>query len=578
MSRTMIVRRLEIRRLRGFENLTLVPHGHVALVGEPRAGRSDVIESLRRVLLPDSTRVPLTDDIDFYQRDRTFRAEAEVVLGDLGPVLTQQFLDRLEFWNMEDGALVELLDDADALADEELEPVVRLCYRTEWSHDEELAHHWVDYPKTSDPGAGDFDRVRRADRETLPFFATGTGARPLSLMARAILRRLVDEAQGADFADHLEQLLDEIRAAAAGLGGSVQVRTALERVAEPARLPLDAAEADINDLLRFTPEGGVVGAVLRSLAATLDLGEGVGFIPLDRHGSTVTALFAVCELLAVGGAGVIAFDDLGEDLDAATAHHLTAVLGSQARQVWVTTRRAPVAEAFRPGELIRLGFDDAGTRVPFPGWEPADKAERMFTRQFALQVLPAVAARALILLEGPHDRAAYGVVAERLFRDEGVPLPAARRIAFADAGAAGAGGSSVLPKLAAGAGRLGFFTAVILDGDKDETAIQAATTNADLVIRLPERHAVERAILHGVADEAIRTALQQLDVVLPANLPDLGDADLRDAAVAVLKQRGGVHSQFLEARPAGVHPSLARTVLDTAVEGILRRQRGLVQL
>jgi predicted ATP-dependent endonuclease of OLD family len=132
MARIMIVRRLEIRRFRGFESLTLTPQGHVALVGEPRAGQSDVIESLRRALLPDSTRIPLADDIDFYRRDRTFRAEAEVVLGDLGPALNQQFLDRLEFWNREDNVLVELLDDADALADEALEPVVRLSYRAEW--------------------------------------------------------------------------------------------------------------------------------------------------------------------------------------------------------------------------------------------------------------------------------------------------------------------------------------------------------------------------------------------------------------------------------------------------------------
>jgi hypothetical protein len=338
------------------------------------------------------------------------------------------------------------------------------------------------------------------------------------------------------------------------------------------------AEADINDLLRFAPEGGAIGAILRSLAATLDLDEGAGFIPLDRHGSTVTALFIVCELLAVGGAGVIAFDDFGEDMDAATAHHLSAVLRAQAQQVWLTTRRAPVAEAFRPNELIRLAFNDAGSREPFPGWEPADKAERMFARHFALQVLPAVAARSLILLEGPHDRAAYGVVAERLFRDEGVPLPEARRIVFADGGAAGGGGSSVLPKLASGASRLGFFTVVILDGDKDETAVHEATSTADLVIRLPEGHAVERAILDGLTDETIRSALQELDVALPPNLTELGDSDLRSAGVTVLKQKGGVHSHFLDALPVDVHPALARNVLAAAVDGVVNRQRVLVQL
>jgi hypothetical protein len=92
-SSAIVIRRLEIRRFRGFEHVVIVPTGHALVVGEPDAGRSDVMEGLRRVLSPDSTRFLLGDDIDFFQRDRTFRAEVEVVLGDLGPALTQQFFD-----------------------------------------------------------------------------------------------------------------------------------------------------------------------------------------------------------------------------------------------------------------------------------------------------------------------------------------------------------------------------------------------------------------------------------------------------------------------------------------------------
>jgi predicted ATP-dependent endonuclease of OLD family len=61
----MLIRQLNIRRFRGFEELRLMPAEHVVLVGEPRAGRSDVIEALRRILLSDSTRAPLSDDVDF---------------------------------------------------------------------------------------------------------------------------------------------------------------------------------------------------------------------------------------------------------------------------------------------------------------------------------------------------------------------------------------------------------------------------------------------------------------------------------------------------------------------------------
>jgi hypothetical protein len=64
----MVIRRLEIRGFRGFEHVVIVPTVHALVVGEPRAGRPDVIEGLRRVLSADSTRSLLGDDIDFFQR------------------------------------------------------------------------------------------------------------------------------------------------------------------------------------------------------------------------------------------------------------------------------------------------------------------------------------------------------------------------------------------------------------------------------------------------------------------------------------------------------------------------------
>lgn len=51
----MRVARLEITRFRGFESFVLVPDRHAVVVGEPRAGRSDLVAALRRVLEPRST-------------------------------------------------------------------------------------------------------------------------------------------------------------------------------------------------------------------------------------------------------------------------------------------------------------------------------------------------------------------------------------------------------------------------------------------------------------------------------------------------------------------------------------------
>lgn len=50
----MRIARVEIKRFRGFESFVLLPGRHLVVVGEPRAGRSDLIAALRRVLEPRS--------------------------------------------------------------------------------------------------------------------------------------------------------------------------------------------------------------------------------------------------------------------------------------------------------------------------------------------------------------------------------------------------------------------------------------------------------------------------------------------------------------------------------------------
>ncbi|MEE8548818.1 MAG: ATP-binding protein [Alphaproteobacteria bacterium] len=58
----MRVRRLRINNFRGFEQLELKPRGHVLLLGQPGAGRSDLVDALWRVLSTESARLPLSDD------------------------------------------------------------------------------------------------------------------------------------------------------------------------------------------------------------------------------------------------------------------------------------------------------------------------------------------------------------------------------------------------------------------------------------------------------------------------------------------------------------------------------------
>ncbi len=575
----MVVRWLELRCFRGLEKLTLVPRANVVVVGEPRAGRSAVLEGLFRALSPDGARGTLGDDLDFNGRDRAVRPEVEVVLGDLGDDLSQRFFDQLEYWDEEEERLVDELDALDGL--EDYERVVRLCYRARWSVEQEQGEHWVDYPKTSDPVADAFDRVRRTDLAALPAFFGDPTNRPLALSHRGGLRELVDAGDETDFASALDTLARNVQSLGDDLADSAQLLDALRAVAEPVAASLGLDLDDLAEQVTFVPAGVALGGLLRSLEPTLQLDGATPALPLARHGATSVAVLAVAELMARGHRidGVVAIDDFGEHIDAATAQHLAATLRRRTGQVWLSTRRAEVAHAFRHEELLRLAFDEHGVRTAYPGRQPSTKSQRAAARHIALQLLPAMAARGVIVLEGPHDRAGLQAVAEKRLR-RGVDLPAARRVALIDAGAADAsGGSSATPRLCEAAGHLGFFTVAVIDGDRDDQAVlDANLAAADAVVRLPDGMAIELALVDGLTDETIRKALGRLDVQLLDNPHELASGELKRLARRTLKSAGGLHAQFVDALAPGKVPTLAARILDEATRCVVERDRGLRQL
>jgi hypothetical protein len=198
-----------------------------------------------------------------------------------------------------------------------------------------------------------------------------------------------------------------------------------------------------------------------------------------------------------------------------------------------------------------------------------------------------MASRAVIGLEGPHDRSALTALARRLHEQEGLELPAARRIALVDAAAIdGSGGSSGIPRLMAFAKTLGFRTVAVLDYDRGEPEAKAVLDEnvkaADAVVRLPKGCAIELALLQGLDDAIIGDALHQLQegfgVPLPADVDALTGKKLHSAAREAIKRSPGYHAQFIDALPPGVHPPLARILLQKAMEAATIDVVGLVQL
>ncbi|MBS1893353.1 MAG: hypothetical protein JST59_18800 [Actinobacteria bacterium] len=570
---------MSIRNFRGLEKLEFLPDEHVLLVGEPRAGRSTIIDALYRALSPNGSRGTVGHDLDLFGRDRGLRAEVEVVLGDLDEDLTQRFYDQLEFWDDDENELVEELDEPDQL--EGLQPVVRVCYRLRWNAEEESAEQWVDFPKSADPENDLFERVRRRDLEALPVFFSRSAGSPLSLANESNLRRILDNETVEDFAEKLELFAEKAEALGGDLVESEQLLEALRRIVSPVSSTVGVSAENLSDELSFVPAGVALGALLRGLEPTLSLGSDAPTLPLSRHGSTVDAALTGSELLARGRepGGIVFHDDFGEGLDGPTSTHLASLLRRRVRQAWITTRRPEVAGVFKPAELARLVADADAARHLYKGKRPKTKAERMAARHLALQLLPLATARGVVVVEGPHDRAGLQALAERRLRKEGVALLAGSRIGVVDAGAVdSSGGSSALPRICAAARQLGFFTLALLDGDPDDAEIvEANLESADVVIRLPDGKAIELALLDGLEDEEIRKALKRLDVHLPTDFDQLSGSALTKAARKALKSRGGAHAEFVDAL-RGPNPGLGVRILDAAKEAVDSESSGCVQL
>jgi energy-coupling factor transporter ATP-binding protein EcfA2 len=566
----MKIRHLKISNFRGFERLELKPSAHVFLVGQPGAGRSDLVEALWRVLSPESTRFPLSEDLDFNRRDLSRRIEIEVVLGDLGPDLEQAFLDRLEFWNLQSQRLLEELRSEED--EEELEHVLRLCYRAVWEADQQQAQHWVDFPKHSDPDADEFKRVPRILRKELPFVLVNLGGTALSLGSRGDLRRLVVD-QHTDFSSSTERMMERVGELAADLVQSRDLAVVLERILEPLRIPLGLETRTATEVIRFAPEGGSLAGVLRGLQPTVKLREELGHLPLARHGSTLSGLIQGTRALAGPDAdgSIILIDDFGEGVDLDGAMHLAATLRRRTGQLWLSTRIGALGQCFRSEEMVRLTVSSDGSRSAHAGQEPMTRSERIAARHLHLQILPAVTSKSIVIVEGPHDRASLTAAALKLHEEEDVPLLSAQRIAVLDAGAADhSGGHTAIPRLAQLARGLGFHVVTVIDWDRESTSAQQCLNEilatSDVVIRWPEGYAIERAIVDELDETVIRAALadvsQALAVSLDFDPSVLAGEDLAKRAAKFLKSSGGLHRSFVEALPRGCCSTLLRRCLE----------------
>lgn len=603
----MRISRLLLHDFRGWAALDLRPRGHVLLAGVPRAGRSDIIAAVSRVLDPASFRgQPLLSDI----RQTASSLPAIPTEGNAGVppgdgATSDATADRgpgqpedagsgasesgaapvsAEYAQVE-VTLIDLDAEVEQLCDGFLEPqdsngqasdasdadpdalwCVRLAYRVTYDPIIDSVEHVLFYPARSDPPTGQYQRVPTAVRRALAVVALNSG-RPLQLRAEGTLRRLVTERDPNQAAAAFQGLASVIRDATAGLSTHPTIATTVDAILSTGSVGRRLGDGEITAAdVRFQAEDGSLSALLRAVQPALHL-DNAGLLSLPGHGSTATAILSTAEALvlaSVPGAIVIG-DDFGDQLDAATTEHFAAVLRARAAQLWLSTRRPETARAFEPHELVRL-TRHGGDRKHHVLERITDRKTLTAMRLLHTQLLPALTAPTVAITEGPHDLTAYSAVDRR--RGPVTPPLSAHGVRLLSADSGSGGGTSQIPRVAALARQLGFRVVALIDCDpaKTTSSLSDIQTTCDVVVRLPTGMALEEALMAGIDPSHLRTAAATLtEYGLPD--PTIGKAD-GDVGHSLIKplHKQGLHDPFLEALipEAGLPPTLTAALESVA--------------
>ena len=385
-----------IEGFRGWGHLDVRPGSHVLVAGVPRAGRTDLITALARVLDPDAARgAALSDlhqrpvvldgagsapaqavgDVAEGQTEAVAEAPAADVVGAEGTTEEEAsgdnsaagrpdaaVLQRVQAAQVEvtltdfDPDVQQLLEgvlepleasgcaseDPDASADAPL--CARLAYRLSYDEEAETLESVVYFPARSNPALGQYSRVPAATRRMLPVVTLDAG-QPLQLRAGAGLRRILDERDAKAGTAAFDALAQAVAEAVSVLSASPAVAEAVNAVLAVGGTGERIGDAPLTaEQVGFRAEDGSVAALLRTLRAALHLDAG-GMLGLAQHGSTVSAVLSMAEamLLATVPGAVVLADDFGDQLDAPATEHLAALLRARSGQVWLSTRRPEAA-------------------------------------------------------------------------------------------------------------------------------------------------------------------------------------------------------------------------------------------
>jgi hypothetical protein len=549
----MRVARLVLENFRGFRSLEVLPRQHVALIGEPRSGRSSILSALRLVLDPLSLRArPNVWDIRHPFTDAGEQeASVEVTLLELGSRREQALDVRLELFDSETAQL--------SVGNSEAVLGVRLRYCVRYLVADESIEHWIEYPKTG-------QRPSRRDRELLRAVFLDRAA-PLQLRVEGLLRRITNDRDPVGLASALENFSEDLQRAVVGLVSSDAVNATLDNLATRGAATLLGVEPEaFVEGVSYAADDGSLSGLLRAIQPQIEIDEG-GPLPLSAHGSTTAAILAVAEAATAAGddAEIIVSDDFGEQLDSASCSFSVGLLRSRGAQFWMNTRRPEAVSSFDSNEIIRVSVRD-GSAATFSLPNSSGRRERVRGRHLDSILGGSMSARSIVFTEGPHDAEGYAAVERRLVQLGRLHPLSSQGLQMVPASATGAeGGKQRFPSLAELAIALGFGVHVILDndGDQSDPALIAQLLEVGVhVVLLPEQMAIERALVSGLPESSLRAAMTEIQS--EASIPPFdafSEHEIARLALTSLKRGGGLHRAFVDALPGGVVPEVAALVL-----------------
>ncbi|MFJ6167263.1 ATP-dependent nuclease [Micromonospora orduensis] len=437
----MRVRRVILRHFRGVAAGTVRLDGNTLLVGSNSVGKSTVCEALDLVLGPERMfRRPVIDEYDFYAARYqaadgvTPEVRVEVVLTDLEPEAQRRFRSRLRRWSAQQNDFIAPKTSQETATDgEEGEwclPVVFVGRFNQGEDDFEGATFFAhpepipdDLTEETVELGGGLKPFTREDKRLCGFLylrPNRTGSRALSFQRGSLLDtivRLESESAGQLWEKALRGLSEVV--IAGDESGFMKIRSEVRtRVEKFLSLTEDPGAVDVR-VSELTREH--VRDTLRLFLATQPGAHGVPFNRLST-GSLNLLVFALLTYIAElkGDQSVIfAMEEPEIALPPHAQRRLVDFVVSRMGQVIITSHSPYVIEKFNPDQVVVLARDNDGALTSTPVALPADfklKKYRDNRRQFAEAIL----ARAVLVVEGATEVAAFQAVADVLDRDPAV--------------------------------------------------------------------------------------------------------------------------------------------------------------